>query len=272
MLLAHSLEKGLGMVERKPDFGLQKARDLLRYMILYREYRLDTTAFEYREASAILNCYVRTRENCHCDVSEFKKILMEREEKLPAAGAYTVQKSDLQYSADHFKRLCEVRHSVREFSRIPVTKEEIERAMSIAIKAPSACNRQMIRVYCSMDPQDQAQLGKIVPGNRGFETEVDKYLFLTADRTAFDECEIGQWYVNGGIFAAYLQLAFAAHEIGSCLFQWPKNPAAERKVKSLLKIPPNEVIISVFGVGHYKDTFKVLFSARKGLEEICMFR
>lgn len=39
------------------------------------------------------------------------------------------------------------RHSVRQFSDLTIDIEDIEKAVKLAMKAPSACNRQSCKVY-----------------------------------------------------------------------------------------------------------------------------
>lgn len=272
LLLAHSLEKGLGIPNRRVDFGRKKAQDLLRYLRAYCKEKLPEDAYAYQEARAVLKLYLLERERNRLSNDEFDQSILGQEEiSVQNAGCVELTRADVAYEFADFERLCGIRHSVREFSDRDVSGAEIKRAAALMAKAPSACNRQMIHLYCSMCAQDNARLAELVPGNTGFETQINKYLFLTADRTAFDDVEIGQWYVNGGIYVAYLQLAFTAQMIGSCVFQWPKDKRAETSAKEILKIPNHEMIVSVLGIGHYKERFRVLKSARKPVSNFITF-
>lgn len=272
LLLAHSLEKGLGMDQGRKNFGLQKAADLLRMIDRYLALGGDRQSYEYREAVSVLVKYRDFRMENDLDVSAYEKLdRMAEGIDLVNAGSREIFLSDVTYEAEHFEKLCNIRHSVRSFSRKTVEKREIDRAIAMMATAPSACNRQMVKIHCAMDRSTNLELGKIIPGNTGFEEAADKYLFITADMTAFDDVEIDQWYVNGGIYAAYLQLAFTACEIGSCIFQWPKDVYREKCARKLLGIPENEAIVTVLGIGHYRESFHVLMSERKPVEEFIRY-
>lgn len=261
LLLAHSLEKGLSLPEMRADFGKEKAQSLMRFMVMAKNH----DRFEYKEAASVLEKYYEFRKANKYQV-DFADEALFSEQKIPV-GPINIGKKDLLYNNKEFEKLCSIRHSVREFDDTPVSKSEVLKALEIARLAPSACNRQMIRVYFSEKRDINTDLAKIVPGNSGSEKECITYIFVAADRNAFDYYEIDQWYVNGGLFAAYFQLALTASNLGSCIYQWPKDKKLDCIAKKLLEIPESYQIVMAIGVGHYKDDFKVLESARKDLEE-----
>lgn len=272
LLLAHSLEKGLGMESGRKDFGVQKARDLMRIVERYRVLSGDLASYEYREAVSVMQEHRLFREKNGLDVSMYQRLDEYLQGMEPIRAGYeTLTIENVSYRAEEFEKLCAVRHSVRSFSGEPVTKEELDKAIALMQTAPTACNRQMVKVYCAMDREANRSLARLVPGNTGFEDEADKYLFITADMTAFDDFEVDQWYVNGGICAAFLQLALTAYEIGSCIFQWPKDQKKDQQAREILHIPDNEAVVTVLGIGHYKDEFQVLASARKDASDFIRY-
>lgn len=262
LLLSHSIEKGLSIPEKRKNFGEDKAKDLCKYLKLYNKKE----DYVYNEGKSVINSYIKYRKENELSYKEFQ-VEDDIEDKLQG-GINTITKNEVEYNFKEFEKLCNIRHSVREYSDEYVTIEKIKEAIKIASKAPSACNRQMTKVYCSNKPQVNKELAKIIPGNTGFKDEHATYLFLTSDYFAFDYFELEQWYLNGGIFIAYLQLAFAAKQIGSCIYQWPKDKKKEKKVKEILNIPKNEIIVSVLGVGNYKEKFSVLKAKRKEIKDI----
>lgn len=273
LLLAHSLEKGLGMEKGRKDFGGRKAKDLMILLKQYRDLTDNVDTYAYMEAVSVMNAYREFRIQNGLDVSMYSALdqYLVEVQKIEA-GYESLSAQDVAYDAENFEKLCAIRHSVRSFNGQSVSKEEIDRAVALMRTAPSACNRQMVKVYCSMQREDNLKLAELVPGNTGFEKEPDKYLFITADMSAFDHNEVEQWYVNGGISVAFLQLAFTAYEIGSCVFQWPKDKARDAQVRGILRIPENEVIVSVLGIGHYEDRFNILKSTRKDTSEFVVYR
>lgn len=266
LLLAHSLEKGLSL--GTGDFGTRKAADLMALLDRYHRRGGDPDAYPCRMAVAAMNAYRTHRVEHGLDVSLCSGLKGASAE----AGITICRREDVAADQEAFQRLCHARHSVRQFSGQPVTREEIDRAVALMGTAPTACNRQMVRLSCAMDPAKHRELAELIPGNRGFEQEPDKYLFVTADLTAFDDGEAGQWYVNGGICGAYLQLAFTACGLGSCLFQWPRDSKGDKAVRRILEIPAEEVIVCVLGVGHYRDSFPVLKAVRRDPADLIRYR
>lgn len=262
LLLAHSIEKGLSIPEKRRKFGENKAADLLRYLKIYE----NKENYIYLEGKSVLDAYICYRKENNLSYEEF--ILDEKEYNFSKGGIKSVKKEEFSYDFKDFEKLCEIRHSVREYSDNFVTIEEVEKAIKLAKTAPSACNRQMVKVYTSNSIVENRNISEIIPGNTGFKNEKTRFLFITADREAFDYYELDQWYLNGGIFLGFLQLAFSASQIGSCIYQWPKNKQLDKKIKKTLNIPDNEVIVSVLGVGHYKDKFSILNATKKKCNDI----
>ena len=88
------------------------------------------------------------------------------------------------------------------------------------MKAPSACNRQSCKVYFYKDKNVNEELGIIIAGNTGFDWEVQKYIVVTSDISAFyDPFERNQVYVDGGIFTMALVEALHYYGIASCILQ-----------------------------------------------------
>ena len=93
------------------------------------------------------------------------------------------------------------------------------------------------------------------------------FLFICSDITAFDYFEVYQWYLNAGIFSAYLTLSLTSLNVASCIYQWPIGYKYSDNIKKMLSIPSNYEITTVLSVGNYKDKVKVLKSERKNVEE-----
>ena len=263
LLLAHSLEKGLSVPERHDDFGVKKAEDLIGLMARYS----NKNDFAYSEALSVLKKYKNFRKSLNLDISFLEPLKSEVAVVLPHAGIYELSAEDVKCNSEDFSTLCDKRHSVREFGDIYISREQIIAAIDTAKKAPSACNRQMVKVYFSMDPDKNLQIAELVPGDRGSQQEKAIYLIVCADMEAFDYYEINQWYVNGGIFLAYLQLALTSNNIGSCIYQWPADKELTIKLRSLLQIKENYAIISVLSAGNYREKFNVIQSSRTETSE-----
>lgn len=213
LLLCHSLEKGMSNPTPRQGFGVAKARTLVDELIEWeaRDGACVRQSFEWMEACAVLVSYFRTPSNHN--VSAIRQLagrfeqLAEPAIPLPPAGAQCVSAPALPPGMETvFEDFIESRHSVRYFSEEPVDETTLLRAIEMAGHSPSACNRQPTRVYYTMDPILNAQIGDLVPGNAPSRGRIPIYLILTYDRKFFEPYETFQWLINAGIFAGYLSL------------------------------------------------------------------
>ena len=270
LLLAHSIEKGLSICDTRPDFGEKKAKDLLALLILSKAQQSDgINMYEYSEAVSVLKAYRQHRVEHNLDIEFLKDIdsVIDYNTQSFEAGFHEIDKNQLLCKPELFLDLCKKRHSVREYADYNVSDKDIIKALNIVQLAPSACNRQMIKVFFSPKADANRVLADYIPGNSGTRDEKAVYLFICVDRTAFDYYEVFQWYLNGGIFSAYLSLALTSNNIANCIYQWPNNYHHNKEVKASLNIPQSMEIVSVISAGHYKEMVKVLSSARKSVEE-----
>ena len=128
------------------------------------------------------------------------------------------------------------RHSMRQFESKSINIEDVEKAIKIAQKAPTACNRQASKVYLYKDKATNDALGELIAGNTGFQQEVPNYLVVTADVSAFyDTFERNQVYVEAGLFSMALVEALHYYGIGSCILQNGEYYKKNKKFKEICK-------------------------------------
>jgi len=160
----------------------------------------------------------------------------------------------------------ETRHSIRNFDTGDVPISDIQRAVGMARKAPSVCNRQGARVHCF---QEASVALKWQPGNTGFGHLASRALVVTADLMAFSSVgERHQVYVDGGLFAMSLVYALHALGHGTCMLAWSQERDRNRQAKADLSIPDSETIIMMIAVGRLPETLSVARSWRRPVSDI----
>lgn len=113
-----------------------------------------------------------------------------------------------------YEQLSEARHSVREFSNEPVSAEDIEQAVAIAMRTPSVCNRQPTRIHIITNADLIAKLMPLQGGFRGYKMP-PALILLTADNQAFmNQDERNEGYTDGGLFGMSLLLALEERQPG----------------------------------------------------------
>ena len=277
---AHVLEKGMSLRKPKSGFGVKKALELLEYIAEYED-----CGFSIKESQAVLNslgvlcAYVEFHENRGFSPNEVKTKLKKYNDFIPRTGEkFGVVECDRetmrQHAQGNFQEFFCSRHSVRQFSEEPVTEDEIRKAVSLAMHAPSACNRQSVKAYFYRDEETNHKLSNLIAGNTGFEKDASKYIVITSDISAFYEAfERNQMYVDGGIFALALAEAFHYYGIASCILQNGESAEKNAKFHDVCRnIPANEKIILFLAIGHYPKQFTYASSHRKKLQDVLIIR
>lgn len=159
------------------------------------------------------------------------------------------------------------RYSLRDFASTTVDNDKLERAMLLAAKAPSACNRQPWMVYHTVDPQKRDAALALQAGNRGFGQKIPNLLIVTADLRAFMPGEERyQVWIDGGIFSMSLIQAFHSLGIGTCCLNWSVSPKRDKQLRKLFNIDPSHTIIMMLAVGYPKSENFVCVSKRRPID------
>lgn len=273
------IEKGMSSSHPREKFSVQKAMELLEFIDEFTE-----CGYKVEDSIPILNTlgvlktfltYHEERgfkpENVFKKFEKYSKYLLEKEKY----GIIEVNKAELKKEAQGaFPEFFMSRHSVRQFSEQTIDVSDIEKAVKLAMKAPSACNRQSCKAYFYRDKEVNKRLGELIAGNTGFDGEVQNYIVITSDMSAFyDPFERNQVYVDGGIFTMALVEALHYYGIASCILQNGEYKERNLKFKEICKnIPENEKIILFIAIGYYRDNFTYAVSHRKNLDNVLIIR
>lgn len=270
---AHSFEKGLSLSHVRPLFGEEKLRELVQLIKRYEGRGLSKDSVEYQMAINAFHSYVCFHEKHAIDI--FKKFDFLSEltaENTNIIGDSTITvKSDyiLDKAKGDFEQLSKSRFSTRQFSTQPVEKEVIKEAIALAQKTPSVCNRQSGHVFLIDNKDLSAKALSIQAGNAGFGHEVNKLLVVTASLDCFDgPKERNQGYVDGGLFAMSLMYALHYKGLAVCPLNWSSGRKKDRKLRSVLSIPNEHVVIMLLAVGQYKEEFNVAASPRRAFSDV----
>ena len=267
MLLIHQLEKGMCRDNPRP-FGKDKVRQIIR--ILKEETSDNKMQFEYRLGKAALlawkDFYKERNWEIDPDVEAFIESLGAVDIK---AGRELLKAPRKEIESGLFTDLLFSRRSVRDFKEKPLQQEDIDFALECFIKAPTACNRQMCKVYKIEKKKKKDLLVNTILGIGGFNNNAVTLFLITYDIGAFEFYgERNQGYVNVGLTAMNFANGLHARGIGSCFMQWSNKRADDSRIRSELGIPARERIGIVLGAGYYKEMVYIPCSTRKEKNEI----
>lgn len=273
----HSIEKGLSIENPRLGFGYKKQSEMMHEINILS--RSDSSY--HREACEMALCAMKEYLEYHSlqDYSnEFceKLILFLNEHKslMPnkkMGGTMCLKKQEMNFDTPEIERFFNTRHSVRDFDKTEVNINDLKKAVELAQRAPSACNRQGVRIYV-LDKSKSEHLMEQFAGIGGFAEAIDKFVFITGKISSYRVEEDNQYIVSASMYAAYLTLTLHLYGLGACVVQrsviwnaeWEKN----RKV---FEIPEDEQLICCLAVGNLKDSCVVPISHRMQNDEMIKF-
>lgn len=265
----HRIEKGLSLPAPRAWFGepvlARQTTNLSRYL---QSKNADSDLLA--ESAAVLQEYVTTFEaqtqprpvaiSKHLDI--LNELLGDRPSF--AAGTVEINKAAVQNDLRlDFEDFVKSRFSIRQFDGSTVPMTTIAKAVELATKTPSVCNRCAWKVY---NVADQVLLKKVLAcqnGNAGFGQTCGNVLIVAMDLRCFEGGgERNQAYVDGGLFAMSLVYALHSETVASCFLNWSVDFFQDSILRKLLNIPTHEVIVTFIGIGGYPDKLKVAISPR----------
>ncbi|HET6431605.1 nitroreductase family protein [Dyella sp.] len=268
----HQLEKSLSFRERRANSGWEAAGNLLRVL----ERRTPATAGPgYHESVGVkvLRDFAATADGGGDTARRVQEFLQHVRQESAEGGVIDFHLEELLAGKleDPERFFCS-RHSVRDFRPGAVPRELMRRAMKLAMRTPSVCNRQAWHVY-QMDSRGTIDRALALQnGNRGFGHEVPCLLIITADLRAFDtHGERFQHWVDGGMFAMSLALALHSLGLASCFLNWSRGAREDRRLRRVVPIDPAHTVITMMAVGFASDEFKVCYSARRPIDSILTY-
>lgn len=269
----HVIEKGLSMPEFRPRFGVEMVSKLVD--CLGEWDALKTCAVEGGEnnqicsAKAVLVAYAERHRELSVDVSDFlsAEMLAEIDTEDSAPGGTKLFGGVSLEDGAAFERIVESRASVRDFDiEQKPSHGVIQRAIEMAVKSPSVCNRQTWRVHAFEGERAQKMLS-LQNGNRGFGHRIPTILIVTSDMRFFGgSIERYQSWVDGGMFSMTLLLALHSIGLGAVALNWSVRNAQDNAIRKEAGIPNYERIIMFIGCGYPAEGVIVANSQRRPTE------
>jgi len=268
----HVLEKGLAFPEPKRPFGQDLAEFVCTTMTDPDRRPSDNVA---AIARGVLAKYRQHHDKLSHDLGALGDAIASVVESGPAAEAGTLGLSSGDFrpaAGSSYETLTQLRKSVRDFAG-PPAQEQIEEAVALASKSPSACNRQCWRVYWTRDRERCAAIADMHSGSRGFGNDVPAWIAVAVDVAAFQGPR-ERWaaYVDGGMFAMSLLLSLTQVGLASCPLNWSTSPAIDRRLRQCLDVGSTEIVVMLIAVGLPPDTCEVPVSARLPVSDILRTR
>ncbi len=273
-LAYHIVEKGLTMPVPRPGFGKNVVLGLADTIFRYRNLNLPHDDLEFRQSVSVLREYLSFHKdlNFNLDSDVLEKLNHVMKGLGPIEGQSQIMFTREEYFRDKhepFDKFCMSRYSVRNYTDQEVPLQVLYDCIDLAQKSPSFCNRQPTRVHIVKSPGKKNKILEIQNGNRGFGHLAETLLVISSViSTTKDIHERNENHLNGGIFIMSLLNALHFHGIGACSLNWGVSNDKDVKMREILNIPENEVILMIISCGYIPEQISVAASPRKKAREI----
>ena len=172
-------------------------------------------------------------------------------------------------SFEAYARLAAHRRSVRWFLDRAVDRETVDRALRIAATAPSACNRQSLRLLVFDAPDRVREIMAVPMGTVGFRHQVPCVVMVVGQLRGYAaERDRHVVYVDGSLAAMLFVLAIEAQGLGTCCINWPAVPSLEHMIRQRVALSDDEVVVLLIAVGHPDPQAAVPYSAKRSLDQL----
>lgn len=268
-MIVHFLEKGMCYPNPRP-FGFRHVNDLMSKLqflessqVMCFEYNLGISAL--REWS---NVFVSNGWGTEPLVKVVHEFLTTRAET-PSEPVGIIKFPSTEASVNLNDRTLLTRRTVRDFSSKPLNASDLTYALDCFRTTPTACNRQMCKVYNIVKPELKEILNRCVPGIGGLSKDTINFFVITYDTAAIAGfTERNQGYFNAGLAAMNFVNGLHLSGIESCFLQWNTNKKDDALVGEQMNLSPSERIAVVVGAGYAKSEYVTPYSARKPLSDL----
>ena len=266
----HRLEKSLSFKNRNPSSGWKDVSNL--FYLLKIAKKSGSIGYHDKASKQIIEKFIELPENINLEASQQLKVELEKfdfnSNDNHGAMDYSLNdfnKGRLERPEDFFL----TRYSLREFQDKVVSDEMIHRAVRLAMKTPSVCNRQAWHIYHTRDKEVKNSVLRYQNGNRSFGENIPNLLIVTTDLKGFFSApERYQHWIDGGLLSMSLMYAFHALGMASCALNWSQSPKNDKLLRKIVNIKPDHTIIMIMAVGYPDKNNRVCVSARRPFEEI----
>lgn len=267
----HRMEKSLSFKNRDKSSGVGAAFDFVQ-LLEKNGFNPSNPGFHEVVGLKVLNDFLLSADINSKDRNYLENFLKENKQVelgFRGGATYVSAKEISSGQLENPEKFFLTRYSVRDFKQEKVSKDLVVRALRLAMKTPSVCNRQAWHVY-HIDKRDSIDRAlSLQNGNRGFGHQIPCLLVITADLSAFDTgIERYQHWIDGGMFSMAIVMALHSLGVSSCCLNWSKGPIADLKLRKLINIEKKHTVMMMLAVGYASDNLNVCYSARKPCEDI----
>ncbi|MBO4573972.1 MAG: nitroreductase family protein [Bacteroidales bacterium] len=272
-MAVHSIEKGFTMPDFRYGFGYKKLEKYLPECIAYvKQYGIEDVQIQH--IAQTISDYKTIHDEAGYALPE--DIAKNIDRFLNLFNGISSKSIQIDCTSDSFfynreapfPSFSNSRHSCRYYTGDTVPMKGIIDSVKLAQNAPSACNRQPVRLYIVSDKKKIQDVISIQKGNRGFGQVVDKLIVVCSYLGCYLPQERNCAFIDGGIFTMNLAYALHYNSIGACILNWCVDSDSDNEIRRIIPIRDSETVCCLLSCGMVPDKFKVCRSEKKLEEQI----
>jgi nitroreductase len=273
-LAYHIVEKGLTMPVPRPGFGKKVVISLCDTILKYEKMNLPLNDLEFKQSVSVITEYHDYHKDIDYKLDEEVdvkvKSIVRKFKGVEGLKQKNITKNEyFQDTNKPFDIFCRSRYSVRNYTDESIPLTILYDCIDLAQKSPSFCNRQPTRVQIVKSATLKNNILELQNGNRGFGHLAETLLVITSViSTTKDIHERNENHLNGGMFIMTLLNALHFNKIGACSLNWSVTNDKDVKLRNLLNVPENEVILMIISCGYVPENLALASSPRKTAREI----
>ena len=171
-------------------------------------------------------------------------------------------------TTEQLKALFVQRRSVRWYKQNSIDIALINKAVSLAALAPSACNRQPFE-FCYLTGKDAVNIAKLAMGTTGFAENIPALFVVVGDLGAYPaERDKHVIYIDASLAAMQLMLALETLGLSTCPINWPDIEFREVVMAKKLRLETHQRPIMLLSVGYADNEGLIPYSQKKSSKQL----
>ncbi len=265
-ILTHEIEKGFSLPEPRKGFGKAKLQELDRLLSIYEKKFMGYDDAAYQTAIATVCYYKSCAEQYVLDISFLNNERYQANETLNCGVRISDKRELLKSDFETYYEFEKTRHSVRNYKNMALDPEDVRKAILGAQLAPSACNRQSVKVFHITGAERCEKVLNIQNGAKGFSIVNDVFIIAASLSSYTSPLESNTGFVDSGLFAMNFLLSLHSLGIGACPLLWNDETDRAKQLRDIVQISESYEIALIVPAGYYTDIVKYAVSPRKPFE------
>ncbi|MFC6722993.1 nitroreductase family protein [Halobium palmae] len=270
----HMIEKGLSTPNRRDVFAEGFIQDLVPDVITAWEKSDDPLADDRLLWSIdVIDTYFHVAGETEI-INKFRKEFREFLEDIEYTPENRTprRRKEVEQNPVSYEELCSLsnqRSSTRWFQDKEVPRGELDKAIQIAAKAPSACNKQSFEFRIYDDETVLDDLFDLRVGLNSFKDTIPCYVVVVGKYRAYeDDREKNSVHIDASLAAMSFQYALETLGLAACMVNWPAILSDHHKISEILGLDADEMIITTMAVGYPDPDSMIPYSSKKDLSSL----